>query len=95
MTAYEMYGTGVYYVTSYICFLASLITNPKDVQVLRSAGVLYHTQVSNEKVAKLFQKMAKDLVPDPLIYGNVRMEIQEYCEKVRSTAAVSLMVVDD
>ncbi|KAE8664093.1 Lycopene cyclase [Hibiscus syriacus] len=67
-------------VTSYICFLDSLIDEAEDVKELRDAGVLYNGLGSDEEVAKLFNKMNTDLVPSPTIYSDVRRQIQNHCE---------------
>ncbi|XP_034911089.1 UPF0481 protein At3g47200 [Populus alba] len=47
------------WVTSYVCFMDSLIDHPEDVRVLRSEGILLVTLGSEEEVAKLFNEVAK------------------------------------
>ncbi|OMO60095.1 hypothetical protein COLO4_33942 [Corchorus olitorius] len=49
-------------VTSYICFLDSLIDEAEDVRALRDADILHNGMGSDEEVAKLFNKMNTDLV---------------------------------
>ncbi|KAJ6864322.1 hypothetical protein NC651_035003 [Populus alba x Populus x berolinensis] len=44
-------------VTSYVCFMDSLIDTPRDVQVLRSKGVLLNTLGSDEQAAELFNNI--------------------------------------
>ncbi|KAK8632972.1 hypothetical protein V6N13_013828 [Hibiscus sabdariffa] len=66
-------------VTSYICFLGSLIGNGEDVMELRDAGVLYNGLGSDEEVAKLFNKMSANLVPNPKIYSDVKLQVQKHC----------------
>ncbi|KAK5787186.1 hypothetical protein PVK06_041839 [Gossypium arboreum] len=59
-------------VTSYMCFLDLLIDNAEDVKDLRDASILYNRLGSDEEVAKLFNKMNTDLVPNPMIYREVK-----------------------
>ncbi|KAH8485746.1 hypothetical protein H0E87_027257 [Populus deltoides] len=60
------------WVTSYICFMDSLIDQPEDVRVLRSQGVLIVTLGSEEEVARLFNEVANYLVPNPLAFNKVK-----------------------
>ncbi|XP_011033130.1 PREDICTED: UPF0481 protein At3g47200-like [Populus euphratica] len=55
-------------VTSYVCFMDSLIDTPRDVQVLRSKGILLNTPGSDEQAAELFNQIASHLIPDPYAY---------------------------
>ncbi|XVE95817.1 hypothetical protein REPUB_Repub02eG0166000 [Reevesia pubescens] len=74
-------------VTSYICFLDSLIDEAEDVKALRDAGILHNGLGSDEEVAKLFNKMNTDLVPSPSIYSGVKMQIQNHCKNMWITYA--------
>uniref|UniRef100_A0A2N9FZI6 adenylate kinase n=1 Tax=Fagus sylvatica TaxID=28930 RepID=A0A2N9FZI6_FAGSY len=65
-------------VTSYISFLDSLIDEANDVKMLRKVGVLYNCLGSDEEVAKLFNKIGTDLVPNTQIYSYVRLQIQKH-----------------
>uniref|UniRef100_A0A2N9FZE5 Uncharacterized protein n=1 Tax=Fagus sylvatica TaxID=28930 RepID=A0A2N9FZE5_FAGSY len=65
-------------VTSYISFLDSLIDEANDVKMLRKAGVLYNCLGSDEEVAKLFNEIGTDLVPNTEIYKYVRSQIQDH-----------------
>ncbi|KAM4079869.1 hypothetical protein ACB094_09G147700 [Castanea mollissima] len=65
-------------ITSYIFFLDSLIDEPKDVIELRKAGILHNFLGSDQEVALVFNEMGTDLVPNPVIYRDVRVQIQEY-----------------
>ncbi|XP_075637174.1 UPF0481 protein At3g47200-like isoform X1 [Castanea sativa] len=65
-------------ITSYIFFLDSLIDEPKDVIELRKAGILHNFLGSDQEVALVFNEMGTDLVPNPVIYKNVKLQIQEY-----------------
>ncbi|KAF5468938.1 hypothetical protein F2P56_013046 [Juglans regia] len=79
MIAYEMcldfYND--FGVTSYISFLDSLIDEASDVKDLRKARVLYNFLGSDEEVAKLFNEIGTDLVPDLKAYKDVKYQIQE------------------
>ncbi|KAK6244259.1 hypothetical protein QUC31_010668 [Theobroma cacao] len=74
-------------VTSYICFLDSLIDEAEDVKALRDAGILYNGLGSDEEVAKLFNKMNTDLVPSPEIYSKLKTQIQNHCRNMWITYA--------
>ncbi|XP_050381437.1 UPF0481 protein At3g47200-like [Argentina anserina] len=65
-------------VTSYICFLDSLIDHAEDVQHLRSAGVLHNLLGSDEEVAQLFNEIGTDLVPNSETYRNVTSRLEKH-----------------
>ncbi|KAF2289303.1 hypothetical protein GH714_034380 [Hevea brasiliensis] len=65
-------------VTSYICFLDSLIDHPEDVQELRKAKIITNCLGSDEEVAKLFNEIGTDLVPNPDLYAKVKADIHEH-----------------
>ncbi|KAF5458256.1 hypothetical protein F2P56_022298 [Juglans regia] len=65
-------------ITSYISFLDLLIDEANDVKVLRKARVLFNHLGSDEEVAKLFNEIGTDLVPNMGEYKNVKWQIQEY-----------------
>ena len=67
-------------VTSYICFLDSLIDHPGDVKDLRKARIPYNFLASDKEVAQLFNYLGAYLVPNPKTYANVRRQIQECYE---------------
>ncbi|KAK9987093.1 hypothetical protein SO802_032044 [Lithocarpus litseifolius] len=67
-----------YAVTSYVFFLDSLIKEAKDVMHLRQAGILRNFLGSDDEVAQVFNEIATDLVPNPEIYKDVRVELQRY-----------------
>ncbi|KAG6743737.1 hypothetical protein POTOM_052438 [Populus tomentosa] len=66
------------WVTSYICFMDSLIDQPEDVRVLRSQGVLLVTLGSEEEVARLFNEVANYLVPNPRAFNKVKKDIESH-----------------
>ncbi|KAM3738807.1 hypothetical protein ACB098_09G158700 [Castanea mollissima] len=65
-------------ITSYISFLDSLIDEPNDVKMLRKAGILYNCLGSDEEVARVFNEIGTDLVPNSEIYRDVRVQIQKH-----------------
>ncbi|KAM3690767.1 hypothetical protein ACB098_09G148500 [Castanea mollissima] len=85
LIAYEMCPDfeNDYGVSSYISFLDSLIDESKDVIDLRNAGILRNFLGSDDEVARVFNKIGSDLVPNLEIYKGVRREIQQYYDKRR------------
>ncbi|KAG6697125.1 hypothetical protein I3842_09G182800, partial [Carya illinoinensis] len=72
-------------ITSYILFLYSLIDNVKDVVKLRNEGIIINLLGSDEEVARLFNEIGTDLIPDPDAYGEVKDAIQKhYDSKLKS-----------
>jgi hypothetical protein len=69
-------------VISYVCFMDSLIDTPRDVQVLRSKGILLNTLGSDELAAELFNQIASHLKPDPYAYIQVKSSIDKEHRKV-------------
>ena len=80
LAAYEMSPNGPadLGVTSYICFLDSLIKNAEDVMLLQSNYTLFNFLGSDEKVADLFNDIAKDLVPNRDAYALVKAGVQKH-----------------
>ncbi|KAJ9695444.1 hypothetical protein PVL29_010759 [Vitis rotundifolia] len=72
-------------VTSYICFLDSLIDHPEDVKELRRQHVLRNFLGSDKEVARLFNEIGTDLVPDSDAYKDVKGKIQKHYEIKVST----------
>ncbi|KAG6671168.1 hypothetical protein I3843_Q011400 [Carya illinoinensis] len=65
-------------ITSYVSFVDSLIENTNDVKELRKAHVFFNLLGSDEEVAKLFNEIGTDLVPDLDEHKYVRTQIQKY-----------------
>ncbi|KAA8518040.1 hypothetical protein F0562_015540 [Nyssa sinensis] len=78
------------WVTSYVCFLDSLIDNAEDVKELRSAKILHNCLGSDDEVAKLFNEIGTDLVPHPCAYAFVKRDIQEHYENKGKTYMAQL-----
>ncbi|XP_028761566.1 UPF0481 protein At3g47200-like [Neltuma alba] len=70
-----------YEISSYVEFLDSLIDHPDDVKVLRKARVLHNGLGSDEEVAKLFNVISTDLVPNAAIYASLRADIEKHYQK--------------
>ncbi|RWR74675.1 UPF0481-like protein [Cinnamomum micranthum f. kanehirae] len=73
-------GLSDHTVTSYICFLDSLIDHAEDVKELRSKNILLNRLGSDEEVANLFNELANNLTPDTETYGDVMKEIEMHCK---------------
>ncbi|ONH90812.1 hypothetical protein PRUPE_8G075900 [Prunus persica] len=65
-------------VTSYICFLDSLIDHPDDVKHLRKKLILQNFLGNDEEVAQLFNEIGTDLVPNDDIYYSVKDQIEKH-----------------
>ncbi|GJV51929.1 UPF0481 protein [Tanacetum coccineum] len=87
LVAYEMCSndTNASWVTSYICLMDSLIDHSEDVKVLRKAGILDNRLGSDKEVARLFNEIGTDLVPNNLAYSKARFDIQRHYDSKRNT----------
>uniref|UniRef100_A0A5B6ZF54 Uncharacterized protein n=1 Tax=Davidia involucrata TaxID=16924 RepID=A0A5B6ZF54_DAVIN len=63
-------------VTSYVCFMDTLIDHAEDVKVLRRKGILLNCLGSDQQVADLFNEITKDLVPSPHAFKTVKSRIE-------------------
>ncbi|KAM5578036.1 UPF0481 protein [Rosa sericea] len=72
-------------VTSYICFLDSLIDHADDVKQLRSARVLHNLLGSDEEVAQLFNEIGTDLVPNSETYLDVKDKLEKHYKTMWKT----------
>ncbi|PRQ49716.1 hypothetical protein RchiOBHm_Chr2g0125011 [Rosa chinensis] len=72
-------------VTSYICFLDSLIDHADDVKQLRKAHILHNLLGSDEEVAKLFNKIGTDLVPNSETYHGVKDKLEKHYKNMWKT----------
>ncbi|KAL5745481.1 hypothetical protein ACOSP7_026627 [Xanthoceras sorbifolium] len=81
LAAYEMCPDfqNEFEVSSYIFFLDSLIDRAQDVKELRENKILHNALGSDEEVAKLFNEISIDLVPNEEIYYKVKRNIQNHC----------------
>lgn len=80
LIAYEMCPDfkNNYEICSFVALMDSLIDHPDDVKGLRSAGVLLNMLGSDEEVAKLFNTISTDLVPNMESYSHVRCRIEKH-----------------
>ncbi|XVF40942.1 hypothetical protein PTKIN_Ptkin01aG0241300 [Pterospermum kingtungense] len=72
-------------VTSYLCFLDTLIDKAEDVKELRATGMLHNYLGSDEEVADLFNRICGELVPDMNMYKEVTENIHKYCNNQWTT----------
>lgn len=63
----------------------SLIDHSEDVKVLRKAGILDNRLGSDKEVARLFNEIGTDLVPNNFAYSKARFEIQRHYDSKRNT----------
>ncbi|KAE8731735.1 Tetratricopeptide repeat (TPR)-like superfamily protein [Hibiscus syriacus] len=78
-------------ITSYLCFLDSLINTAEDVKELRVKGLIHNYLGSDQEVADLFNKMSRDLVPDQGIYIKVTESIHKYCNNPLTPTVAQLI----
>ncbi|CAK7340195.1 unnamed protein product [Dovyalis caffra] len=71
-----------HWVTSYLCFMDSLINDAEDVKELRSKGIVYNYLGADEEVAKIFNDMTKSLEPETNAYNDVKRKINIQCEGI-------------
>ncbi|KAL7169159.1 hypothetical protein ACSBR2_034239 [Camellia fascicularis] len=86
LVAYEMCpdSPNDFGVTSYLWFMDTLIDQAEDVKELRKKGIILNFLGSDQHVADLFNEIAKNLVPNPNAYEDVKKRIEShYKNKVR------------
>ncbi|XP_042486817.1 UPF0481 protein At3g47200-like [Macadamia integrifolia] len=71
-------------ITSFLCFMDSLIDGPQDVKVFRQKGVLQNLLGSDQHVADLFNELASELTPKPDEDRQVKHNIQRHFNKTRA-----------
>ncbi|KAL4607602.1 hypothetical protein ACB092_09G187600 [Castanea dentata] len=71
-------------ITSYICFLNSHMNHADHVMELRKAGILHNFLGSDQAVAKLFNELGTNLVPNLSIYSDVRADIHKHHQTLLS-----------
>ncbi|KAJ4972222.1 hypothetical protein NE237_005321 [Protea cynaroides] len=65
-------------ITSFLCFVDSLINCSADVKELREQGILQNFLGSDQHVADLFNELTTNLTPNPYLYGQVKSEIEKH-----------------
>ncbi|KAJ6870407.1 hypothetical protein NC652_036141 [Populus alba x Populus x berolinensis] len=68
------------WVSSYICFMDSLIDDAKDVEELRSNGIIINYLGADQRVANLFNDMGKSVTHDTDAYNDIKIKINKQCE---------------
>ncbi|XP_016544905.2 UPF0481 protein At3g47200-like [Capsicum annuum] len=77
-------------ITSYICFMRSLIDNAEDVKELRSKDILLNFFGTDEEVENLFKEIALNLVPNPHAFVDVKDKIEKQCSSRRKAWCAEL-----
>ncbi|KAH7842184.1 hypothetical protein Vadar_002393 [Vaccinium darrowii] len=72
-------------VTSYICFMDTIIDQDEDVKVLRSRGILMNYLGSDKHVADLFNEITTELAPNPDAYLQVKRRIENHHQNCMKT----------
>ncbi|XP_061964437.1 uncharacterized protein LOC133688833 [Populus nigra] len=70
------------WVTSYICFIDSLINDAEDVKVLRSQGILINYLGPDQNVADLFNQIGYSRELNTNVYNDVKGEINLSCDSI-------------
>ncbi|XP_062114646.1 UPF0481 protein At3g47200-like [Humulus lupulus] len=96
LIAYEMCPDNLrtdYGVTSYVCFMRSLIDHPNDVKELRSKKILVSLLGCDEQVTKLFDEIVSststELVPNPNMYKDVKDGIRRQYDRKCMMASIA------
>ncbi|CAK7340191.1 unnamed protein product [Dovyalis caffra] len=82
LVAYEKCAACQHWVTSYICFMDSLIDDAGDVEELRSKSILFNHLGSDQQVADLFNDMCHSLEPDADAYNDIKGHINKQCGRI-------------
>ncbi|XP_055801759.1 UPF0481 protein At3g47200-like [Solanum dulcamara] len=80
MIAYELCPNGPIdrAVVSYINFMKSLVISPNDVKELRQEKIIFNTLGSDEEVVQVYKGLKTYGADDPLLFKNVKRNIQEH-----------------
>lgn len=70
------------WVTSYICFIDSLIDDAEDVKVLRSQGILINYLGPDQMVADLFNQIGYSREHNTNVYNDVKGKINLSCDSI-------------
>ncbi|KAH7856297.1 hypothetical protein Vadar_033767 [Vaccinium darrowii] len=76
-------NTNDFGVTSYICFMDSIVDQEEDVKELRSKGILLNYLGTDKQVADLFNDISTELVPSPHAYVQVKTSMGYYYRYLR------------
>ncbi|KAK4721180.1 hypothetical protein R3W88_011413 [Solanum pinnatisectum] len=79
MIAYELCPNGpIDRDVSYINFMKSLVISPNDVKELREEKIIFNTLGSDEEVVQVYKGLKTYGADDPLLFKNVKRNIQEH-----------------
>lgn len=84
MIAYESFPNGPddLVITSYVCFIDSLIEDAEDVRLLRSKGIVRNFLGNDQQVADLFNQIATNTAPNPIVYAEITKRVKGYYRKL-------------
>ncbi|ERN06417.1 hypothetical protein AMTR_s00016p00254890 [Amborella trichopoda] len=69
-------------VSSYIWFMDNLIDTKKDVELLRSKGIIENGMGSDEEVALLFNKLSKEVTMEQRgPFARLQKELSDHCKR--------------
>ncbi|RWW35060.1 hypothetical protein GW17_00000161 [Ensete ventricosum] len=69
-------------ITSYVFFMDNIVDSAKDVSLLNSKEIIQNAVGSDKAVAKLFNRLSKDVVLDPeSSLDDVHRKVNNYCRK--------------
>ncbi|MED6131413.1 hypothetical protein PIB30_009634 [Stylosanthes scabra] len=85
LVAYEMCPDfrNNFEICSFLVFMSSLIDQPEDVKELRMTGIIINELASDKEVVDLFNKMDSILVPQTLLFAEIRDQIHSDFESKR------------
>ncbi|GAB4851093.1 hypothetical protein Ancab_039926 [Ancistrocladus abbreviatus] len=72
-------------VTSYLCFMDSIIDSAEDVKELRSKGILLNFLGSDQQVADMFNDITDRLVPNLEAFAQVKLAIEMHYSNLAKT----------
>ncbi|KAL1568101.1 UPF0481 protein [Salvia divinorum] len=78
-------------VTAYFNFMKTLISNAKDVKVLREKGILCSMLANDEEVVEMFKSIDTYGFPDNCFFSDVNMGIAEHCTSKARTWMAELI----
>ncbi|KAJ9185373.1 hypothetical protein P3X46_005015 [Hevea brasiliensis] len=82
LIAYEQLTSsrGPQYFSNYIAFMDDVIDSAKDVEILRSRGIIVNRKVDDETIAILFNKIGKNVFCDRALYADIVEDVDKHCE---------------
>ncbi|KAG7995597.1 hypothetical protein I3843_01G118100 [Carya illinoinensis] len=88
LIAYEQYSQNIHtrYVTEYLNIMDFLINTPKDVELLRRAGIIENLLGDDEVVSNMFNKLGDNVNLNGLdfCYADIFAKVNKHCAKRRN-----------